>query len=318
MLTNFFRSDRPIVIVVLFFAFLVGWVIAFFLGENTTGLIGFGSMESVINKINSVVILGSFLAFIFHFSTAALLNAVVNRFGLSDKKSYAVAFIYLLLTVSTKDGILLTTACVVNLLVVLLLVRLFQLPQSNSVKSIIFDVSGLIGILTIIHSANVFLLLVVWVGIISFKSVQFRDWIISLIGFFTPVLYLVVGLYFFDSLHLMDKLKLIVRLTSISEPQYIIVLGISLLLVPSLFVLLMSYSQKAAANRKMLNLTLLLFTILLVNSVFFYGEGFFLLSILVPISIIIGGFITKVKKVIIAESLLILFMAVIGYYYYLN
>ncbi|MBL4652150.1 MAG: hypothetical protein JKY53_04680 [Flavobacteriales bacterium] len=318
MLTKFFRSDRPIVLAILFFISFSAWVIAFFMEENALNVESTILLQPLINQLNSVKLLGVLLAFGFHFITAILLNSVANRFNLADKKSYAVAFMYLLLSIATMEGYSLTTGCIVNLLLVVLLFRLFQLPSSNNSKSIIFDSSFLVGVLAIINPVNIFLILVVWVGITSFKSAYFRDWIISLIGFFLPGLYLTVGFYFFDSLYLIDGLKLYIAPIAIAESNYILILGILLLLIPALVVFVGNRGQKTAVSRKMSNLILLLFAIMAISSVFLNRDNLIVLSSLVPISIIVGVFFIQVKKVIIAESILLLFMVVSCYYHYIN
>ena len=62
-------------------------------------------------------------------------------------------------------------------------------------------------------------------------------------------------------------------------------------------------------------LSLLLFFILTVKMIFSGGE-LSITTILIPISILVGLFFDQIKKVIIAECLVLLFVAVSSYYYY--
>ncbi|MBL4624826.1 MAG: hypothetical protein JKY42_06765 [Flavobacteriales bacterium] len=264
------------------------------------------------------MILGLGLALFFHLFVALFLNVLTNRYRLTGKNSYLVAFAYLLLSVGTMDSYFFTTQCVINVLVVFMMFRLFQLPSTSRPKAVIFDVSMLIGVMTIINPANIFLLVIVWVGIVSFRSLYIGDWIVSIIGVFLPALYLVVALYLFDLLYLIESWRFHVGRINFPEPKYITLLGTALLFIPSLFVFLGNYGQKAAVIRKMSNLILLLFIGLLVNSTIFGANTSILLSLLIPISIIVGIFLEQVKKMIIAESLIFLFIIVAGYYHYIN
>jgi len=259
MLVNFFRSDGPIVFIVLFLVSSSLWILHGFFGNGFLEVTSPNLIQSLVNAINSIVILGLGLALFFHLFVALFLNVLTNRYRLTGKNSYLVAFAYLLLSVGTMDSYFFTTQCVINVLVVFMMFRLFQLPSTSRPKAVIFDVSMLIGVMTIINPANIFLLVIVWVGIVSFRSLYIGDWIVSIIGVFLPALYLVVALYLFDLLYLIESWRFHVGRINFPEPKYITLLGTALLFIPSLFVFLGNYGQKAAVIRKMSNLILLLF-----------------------------------------------------------
>jgi hypothetical protein len=317
MLVNFFRSDRPVVIITLLMLGLIAWVFGFVydFGQPINSI---GVVQSFVKNINESEGLSTGIALLLHLLVAALVNILCNRYSLVEKKYYVVAFSYLLITIGSMEGYLLSTNVLSNLLVAVMMFRLFQLPSTSRPKSAIFDASFLVGLMSIVAPANVFILSIVWGGIMMFRTLDIREWMISVLGFMLPILYLIVALYLFDSLYLIEQWQLQVQVIKIMDAKYIILLGVALLFVPSLIVYIGSYNHKTAVTRKMLNLVLFLFVVEGVSSIAFNNGAYVILSVLVPVSIVIGTFVEQVKKVIIAESLVILFIVVAGYYYYLN
>jgi hypothetical protein len=273
------------------------------------------ALQLSIDWINEIVFVGATLAVILVFVTTILIGVLVNSCDITIRKSFLVSFAFLLLALGVGEHFFVSIQSISNLLLVIMLLRLFRLPNSSGSKSIIFDSSGLIGTMSILDSGNVFLMIIVWVGIVSFKSVTLNDWIISLCGFFLPFLYFIAGLYFFDSFQEVNNWLPTFSIIKIQDSKYIVLLGMALLFIPALLVFIGNYAQKASVIRKMLGIVLLLFVILTVKMIFSGGE-LSITTILIPTSIVVGLFFDQIKKVIIAESLVLLFLAVSSYYYF--
>ena len=315
MLVNFFRSDRTVVPLTLF---LICFSVQFF---SVITAVDFELIQSQsalqlsIDWINAKAFASAALGLILVFLTTILIGVLVNTCNISIRKSFLFSFAFLLLTLGTGEHFFVSIQSICNLLLVIMLLRLFHLPNSAAAKSIIFDSSGLIGIMSVLDSGNVFLMIIVWVGIVSFKSVTLNDWIISLCGFFLPCLYLIAGLYFFDSIQEVNNWLPTFSIIKIQDSKYIVLLGMALLFIPALLVFIGNYAQKASIIRKMLGIVLLLFVILTVKMIFSGGE-LSITTILIPASIVVGLFFDQIKKVIITESLVLLFLAVSSYYYF--
>ncbi len=315
MLVNFFRSDRTVVPLTLF---LICFSVQFF---SVITAVDFELIQSQsalqlsIDWINAKAFASAALGLILVFLTTILIGVLVNTCNISIRKSFLFSFAFLLLTLGTGEHFFVSIQSICNLLLVIMLLRLFHLPNSAAAKSIIFDSSGLIGIMSVLDSGNVFLMIIVWVGIVSFKSVTLNDWIISLCGFFLPCLYLIAGLYFFDSIQEVNNWLPTFSIIKIQDSKYIVLLAMALLFIPALMVFISNYAQKASIIRKMLGIVLLLFVILTVKMIFSGGE-LSITTILIPASIVVGLFFDQIKKVIITESLVLLFLAVSSYYYF--
>ena len=315
MLVNFFRSDRTVVPITLFLICFLFQIFSVFTDVDFELIQSQSALQLSIDWINEIVFVGATLAVILVFVTTILIGVLVNSCDITIRKSFLVSFAFLLLSLGVGEHFFVSIQSISNLLLVIMLLRLFHLPKSVGAKSIIFDSSGLIGTISILDSGNVFLMIIVWVGIVSFKSVTLNDWIISLCGFFLPFLYLIAGLYFFDSLQEVNNWLPTFSIIKIQDSKYILLLGMALLFIPALLVFIGNYAQKASIIRKMLGIVLLLFVILTVKMIFSGGE-LSITTILIPTSIVVGLFFDQIKKVIIAESLVLLFLAVSSYYYF--
>ena len=315
MLVNFFRSDRPVVPITLFLICFSVQIFYVFIGSDFGMIQSQNAFQLSINWGNELAFFGAAIAMILVFITALLIGFLVNNYGIAIRKSFLVSFAFLLLASGVGEHLFISVQSISNLLLVIMLLRLFHLPNSVRAKSVIFDSSGLIGIMSILDSSNVFLIITVWMGLVLFKSVTLNDWIISICGFFLPFLYLIAGLYFFDSLQELDSWLPKFSLIKIEDSKYVVLLGMALLFIPALLVVFGNYAQKASIVRKMLGIVLLLFFILTVKMIFSGGE-LSITTILIPISILVGLFFDQIKKVIIAECLVLLFVAVSSYYYY--
>ena len=315
MLVNFFRSDRTVVPITLFLICFSVQFFSVFTNIDFELIQSQSALQLSIDWINEIVFVGATLAVILIFITTILIGVLVNSCDITIRKSFLVSFAFLLLALGVGEHFFVSIQSICNFLLVIVLLRLFRLPNSAGAKSIIFDSSGLIGTMSILDSGNVFLMIIVWVGIVSFKSVTLNDWIISLCGFFLPFLYLIAGLYFFDSLQVVNNWLPAFSIIKIQDSKYIVLLGMALLFIPALLVFIGNYAQKASIIRKMLGIVLLLFVILTVKMIFNGGE-LSITTILIPTSIVVGLFFDQIKKAIIAESLVLLFLAVSSYYYF--
>jgi len=315
MLVNFFRSDRTVVPITLFSICFLVQIFSVFIDLDFELIQSQSALQLSIDWINEIVFVGATLAVILVFVTTILIGVLVNSCDITIRKSFLVSFAFLVLALGVGEHFFVSIQSISNLLLVIMLLRLFRLPNSSGPKSIIFDSSGLIGTMSILDSGNVFLMIIVWVGIVLFKSVTLNDWIISLCGFFLPFLYLIAGLYFFDSLQVVNNWLPTFSIIKIQDSKYIVLLGMALLFIPALLVFIGNYAQKASIIRKMLGIVLLLFVILTVKMIFSGGE-LSITTILIPTSIVVGLFFDQIKKVIIAESLVLLFLAVSSYYYF--
>ncbi|MDA9564193.1 hypothetical protein N9R81_05930 [Flavobacteriales bacterium] len=313
---KFFRSDQPIVALMLLLLSVCIWLGSFILGSDISESLVYSRWSHYEKWINSIPWIRLVVSYIIHVGVAFFLNTVAVNNKLVQKSSYLVAFSYLLLATGTGLAFVFRGDALVSLGLVLCLHRIFQLPTINRFASIVFDSALLIGIMSVIYIENVLLSSLLITAIIMFKSITFRGAIMTVVGVGLPFLYLFSMLYLFDGLGTLENWRLKLSTAQIESKEYIILLALILLLVPSLFGVLQSYSHRVAVGRKALNLILLLLVFTSVLGGLFYEVKIIYAPIVIPLALVLGVFFDQIRKVIVAEVILLLFMAVVLYYYF--
>lgn len=316
MLVKFFRSDQPIVALMLLLLSGCVWLSNFILGSDISESLEQSRWSQYENWINSIPWIRLLASYTVHIGVAFFLNAVAVNNKLVQKSSYLVAFSYLLLVTGTGLAFVFRADALVNLGLVLCLYRIFQLPAVNRSASILFDSALIIGIMSIVYIENLFLSPLLIMAIIMFKSFTLRDAIMIMVGAGLPFLYLFSMLYLFDELGSFENWKLELSTAQMETNEYIILLALILLVVPSLLGYFGSYSQRVAVGRKTLNLILVLFLVTAVLGGLFSDFKMIYAPIVIPFALILGVFLGQVRKVIVAEVMLLLFITVVVYYYF--
>lgn len=129
------------------------------------------------------------------FVQAVLFNKVVNDHNLLGKPSFLPALLFVVCTsfADTLGG--LSPVLIVNFLLIWLLNQFLICYRKPDARSLIFDMGFMIALATIIYPPMFLFLLIVWVGLLIFRSFNWREWAMSLLGFATVAFFL--GFYYY-------------------------------------------------------------------------------------------------------------------------
>lgn len=313
MLVKFFRSDNvivPLIVAVLItvYAIITASFTQYILPATR------GTLTEFLFNINDSIYLGIGLTMFLLFGVGLLLNLVSNRFELSGRRSFLVFITYLIIFSLGSENLLFSLESVANLLIAVLMFRFFQIANTTKPQAVIFDSSLLVAVLGILNPINILLIIWVWVGIIMFRSFYLRDWVVSFIGGLLPILYLLVARYIFD-LELIISDQFTVSLPKYSPTTIGLMLSVGLLVVPGVLFFLGQLNQNVAVTRKMMSQVILLFGLLLII-VLLSGTNQPIILLAVPLSIMVANFLMGVKKAVIADVLLVLFIAISTYFHF--
>lgn len=222
------RSNSPFTVIILFIYALVINYQALFnpqLPQVPEGQYLYG----VITKFFLIIFFKK--AFIFTlFSTLLLalqgviLNVIVNVGRLFPKSSYAVAFTYISLSSIYPDLAYFSQPLLANWLIIILFGLIYKLAQTNKPRQVIYNMAFVVGLAPLLHFPLVVFVLLLFVAIALLRSFIPGEWLVALLGVFTPV-YLVSGfLFLFDALYVMPGvIELGVNLPrSLINPVYLI------------------------------------------------------------------------------------------------
>ncbi|MCA0932895.1 DUF6427 family protein [Lutimonas saemankumensis] len=141
----------------------------------------------------------------FSILTLFIFNFIIRKNGLTEDNSLAILFYILMISyfpdIFMNDGLFLS-----NFILLFGFRRIYSLRSSIETKEKIFDSSFWIGIASLFYAWSVLFILIVYAGIVIFRKTDWRNFIIPLIGFITPVFLSYTYLLAFDDLERFYKL----------------------------------------------------------------------------------------------------------------
>ncbi|WKK66090.1 DUF6427 family protein [Lutimonas zeaxanthinifaciens] len=185
MIANFFSKTKPINFLLLSILVVIIFIVA------------------VINVNSEPLSLYLFakngLFLFFSILTLFILNFIIRKNGLTEDNSLAILFYILMISyfpnIFAHDGLFLS-----NFILLFAFRRIYSLRSSIETKEKIFDSSFWIGIASLFYIWSILFILIVYAGIVIFRKTDWRNFIIPLIGFITPVFLSYTYLLAFDDL----------------------------------------------------------------------------------------------------------------------
>ncbi|MCD6063638.1 MAG: hypothetical protein K0R82_1549 [Flavipsychrobacter sp.] len=155
--------------------------------------------EGVLNVFDVVTGRSAFgytmVAVIMLFGQALFLNAVTIRYRLFGRPTYVVAYCYILLTSIHPSFSYFSEGLVLNWFLIGAFLALFSFHQTNQPRKQIYNAGFLLSCAAIVHFPAAVFLLLLFVALILLRSFNAGEWIVSLMGYLTP-LYFFAGILF--------------------------------------------------------------------------------------------------------------------------
>lgn len=188
--------------------------------------------------------------------TALQLNYLFNRHEFLERNNYGPSLFYITMMSFSHsfyqlDGLLLSQVCWLQVIRLL-----FDIRQGEDNRKEVFNAAFFVGLSATFHPPTSGFLLILWFALWSLKSLSFREWMLSIIGFAIPLLNALM--YWWISGHAIDS-KLLTN--SIIVEHEAIVLYLTSGLVAILFILsligVQIRRQKSSIRFKKMNRALL-------------------------------------------------------------
>lgn len=310
MLIKVFKSNQKIINVLTVLLLLLLWIPAFFSNTVSLGLVSTGLRW-----------LDLFLMMCLVICQAVYLNFVVSTYKLVKDNSHLTSLIYAILNSCFLWFFELNVVVLSNTVVLLVLYQLFRLYGTKNQFSISFGVGLLLGIAGLIYTPMFIYFILVWVFLAYTSTPSWRDFMVPLIGFCTPLVYYLVYKFIFDDLSTLSineylNQTFIVSWESFNSSNWFFFIGLLIVLVLALFNLFVT-SRSGVKTSRLLVMVLLMF-ILGLGSLFLNRYDFLatFLVISIPVAIIIANFFQNMKKVWLAEILFLYLLVtmVMGYF----
>ena len=241
-------------------------------------------------------------------------NFLVIEQEITSKTNYLPSFFYILFSFSASSKSVVEPILVANLFILPALYFLINSYRKDYVLSEIFKSGIFIGLASFfcIHYIVVFPL--VFFALIILRPFNWREWIIMFVGLVTP-LYLYVSVCYlsttdaFAVFGMMREAISTIQKPIISEYYIAFILMTVLAIIFSLFHYLSKGFGGKVKTQKTKYVLLWMLVLCLLMVFFEQVSDMILLSCIIPLSIFIGDYLSEIKQLKIANTLLVFFVA---------
>lgn len=197
MISKFFKSEYYLQLFVL----VILTLIVFIFGTENYQV----SAEKSISSVFFISIKNIFVHNLISF-TLIILNAILIRRILStnefiNKKSLLPAFIFSFTALLLSNSPNFHQILISNSIIVYSYGDLLKIYNKNESYETIFNNSFLLSLITLIYLPSSLFIPIIWLIFIIFRNFKWREWIISIIGIFTPYFLLFSLMYLTDNLY---------------------------------------------------------------------------------------------------------------------
>lgn len=260
----------------------------------------------------------SFLAsqFITFFSIiigAFFVNYIAINQEITSKTNYLPAFLYIFFGFSATTNRHIEPILIANLCVLPAIYFIASAYRQDTALSAIFKAGLLLGLASFFYAYYILFFPIAVIAVIILRSFNWREWVLLIIGLLLPVyIYMCVsylnGHGAFDILRIFKNNMANFQKPVVSEYYLVFFIITIFILVLSIF----HYVSKGFGNKiKTVKIKYIILWLLFLSLIaMFYRQttDMVLLPCIIPLSIIMGDYLSEIKQLKIANTLLFLFL----------
>ena len=320
MFIQLFKSNQRIVNVLIVLLTIMLWIPSFY--SDSQVVVGKYSLFLFLEGLLALKWVNFAVSILLVCTQAIYLNAIVNRFKLIKDNTHLIALIYVILNGASLSFLIISPVLLTNWLVLLVLHQLLSAYNLKQAYSLSFNASLLIGFAGLIYFPAIVLLPVLWFALGYLKTANWREFVISFLGFIVPAVYGLV--FYFISNQLPDfKLSYLVQNYFVSNfkdwylSNYSYFWIVSLITLFALLFFTVSMNRSIVKIRKSMVLVFLM--LIACAATVFLNKSDYLSSYIiltVPLAIILANFFNELKRKWLSELvfLSIICAIIVGYF----
>jgi hypothetical protein len=200
---SFFKEKSTAAVIGLF---IVSAGIRAFFWKHAPGIVTNENDGFIYYLLSQLAFLsGIALTFLYHFIVVIQglrLNYILNDARMFPKPAFTTALAYIILTALLPAWNNITSALIVNSILIWLLSWLIKLQNTQQPKTLVYNIGLITGSAILLYFPVCPLIPVVFFALASFRPFRPNEWVILLIGILTPFYFLSAWLFLNDQLHL--------------------------------------------------------------------------------------------------------------------
>lgn len=322
MFIRFFKTNQPASFLALPLFALVLWFTSWI---SPTAPAPFFAMPfyAGVDVVNAFPLLSQFIAFLLIVAQGFYLNYIINKYDLRDSRersNYLPALFCIFFLSLFPSFRTLLPQHFSGLFLLLMTDKLFDSYRKDSAFAHCFDAGLFASIASLFYFPSVIFFFLIWTGFVLLRAFNWREWVISFLGFIIPWLMMLTYYFWFDKLEVFFSADIgsafAADYFSFGRPEHAVLIFVftGLLFFPAF----MGFLNALASGKVRTNKFFLLFTWFLffaVVSAFIFPVGAYTHFTLAafPLAVIFGNWFLSLKKAWIAESLFILLLGAFVY-----
>jgi len=200
---SFFKEKSTVAVIGLF---IVSVGVRAFFWKHSPDIVTTKSDGFIYYLLSPLAFLsGIALTFLYHIIVvlqALRLNNILNDARLFPKPAFTTALAYVILTALLPAWNNITSALVVNSILIWLLYQLIKLQSAQQAKTLVYNIGLIAGTAILLYFPACSLIPVVFFAIASSRPFRANEWVVLLIGILTPFYFLTAWLFLNDKLDL--------------------------------------------------------------------------------------------------------------------
>ena len=301
MIANFFNQTRPINFLLLSILVFIIYLVAL-VNVNSEPLDFFFFVKNSFFLVLAIM-------------TVFVINFIIRKNALTEDNSYAILF-YILLVCYFPNSFVNEGVFISNFILLLAFRRIYSLRSSIQTKEKIFDSAFWIGIATLFYVWSLFYLVLVYAAIFIFRKIDWRNFIIPLVGVLTPIFLSYTYLLAFDDLERFNnlwKFSFDLSLEAYNSTRFTLPLGLIGLVALIAIVPTTKRSLLAKIDFKATWTLLITHIVISLFVVIFAPEknGSELIFLFFPLSVLFANYLQVISRYWIKESIIYLFILMV-------
>ena len=311
MIVNIFRHSRTTSIAIILSLCVFIWMGISFDSVDMAKESSNFFYNFLISPIESNSIFQRSILGILIFWQCILMNKMMVKEKIISTNSFFPALFYFLLISISPEIIHINPTILSMVLLILALTKILSSYLDKNAYSKVFESAFLISLAGLIHSPFVVFIPIVWIGISIFSQVEWRHWVLSIIGIICPwyIMFSIAAFYSIEHSSFISSLLFLFEEGPKYSPNlidFIILTIFGLICFIALAELMIRLKQKNIKARK--SYILLLWIIPFSVIYFIVSDDFFYMKLIVfsiPFSAAISNYILFNKKLIWQNFLLV-------------
>ena len=212
---------------------------------------------------NSVPAIYPIISFLLLYTQAVTFNKLSNDQRLMQKPNYLTGMAYLLITSLFKEWDILSAPLIVNTLLIWVWANMSGLYNNKNAKSTLFNIGMIIGISTFFYFPSIAFSLLIIAGLTVTRPFKLSEWLIALLGIFTPYYFLLAYVFLTDKWKGYKLPGFSVSLPKFYESRWALAAIIIVLVATTigLFYIQQNFRRQLVQTRKSWNLVFLYFLV---------------------------------------------------------